>query len=178
MKKLLSVLAVTAALAIALGGTLVVSAQGRGGGGCWACPGGTAVGPGGWTDRGVPGGGILDGAQDTYLADALGMTVEEFQTARESGLTFYQIALEQGFEPADLPAIMQQARDAALADAVDAGTITQDQADWMAQRGAGRFGSRGGRFGGRGGSFGGYLGECPYGYEPGSMGRWNGANVS
>jgi len=176
MKKLLSVLAVTAALAIALGGTLVVSAQGRGdGGGCWACPGGTAV---------APGGGILDGAQDTYLAEALGMTVEEFQAARESGLTFYQIALEQGFAPADIPAIMQQARDAALAAAVEAGTITQEQADWMSQRGAGGFGMHGGGFGhhsfrGRGGGmFGGNLGECPYGYEPGSQGRWNGAATS
>jgi len=173
MKKLFSVLAVTAALAIALGGTLVVSAQGRSD---WDTARG--MGRGGWTDRGVVGGtGILGGTLDTYLAEALGMTVEDFQAARDSGLTLYQIALEQGFETADLPGLMQQARDAALADAVADGTITQEQADWMSQNGGGRFLGRGSGFGGRNGGFGGNGGVCPYGYESGSMGRWNGTTA-
>ncbi len=178
MKKVLAVMAVTAALAIALGGTLVVSAQGRG---SWG--GGGMMGRGGWTEGVAPGGGVLGGALDAYLAPELGLTVEQFQAMRAEGLTLYQIAVEQGFEAADLPALMQQARDAALTDAVEAGTITQEQAEWMSQRGAGMFGGqdfagRGGRGGRGGGMFGGNGGTCPYGYENGSQGRWNGAATS
>lgn len=177
MKKVLAVMAVTAALAIALGGTLVVSAQGRG---SWG--GGGMMGRGGWTEGVAPGGGVLGGALDSDLADALGLTVEQFQAMRADGLTLYQIAVEQGFEAADLPALMQQARDAALEGAVADGTITAEQAEWMGQRGGGMFGGqdfagRGGR-GGRGGGFMGNGGTCPYGYESGSQGRWNGAATS
>ncbi len=170
MKKALAVMAVTAALTIALGGTLVVSAQGRGGNT------GRGMGRGGWTEGGAPGGGVLGGAMDPYLAKALGLTEEEFAAKRAEGLTLYQIAVGQGVDPAELPQIMQKARDLALADAVATGTIAEEQAEWMSRRGAGTFGGRGGR-GGRhgGGMFGGNLGECPYGYEPGSQGRWNGA---
>ena len=170
MKKALAVLAVAAALALTFGGTLTVAAQGRGD---WA--GGRGMGRGGWTERATPpGGGVLGGAMDPYLADALGMSVEDFQAARESGLTLYQIALEQGIEAAELPGLMEQARTGALEAAVKAGEITQEQADWMAQRGGG-FGGK--AFGGRGG-FGGHGGACPNGYEPGTMGRWSGSTSS
>lgn len=75
-------------------------------------------------------GGYLD--EDEYLADALGVTVEELQAAR------------------------QEAADAAIQAALDQGLITQEQADALTLRGFfGGRGFRGGWFGfpGRAGKF-------------------------
>lgn len=63
-----------------------------------------------------------DGARGSFLADALGISVEEVETAVEA------------------------ARQAGLEEAVAAGTITQEEADRMADRqGVGRRGHRGGK---------------------------------
>lgn len=70
---------------------------------------------------GVPG---FDEDVDQYLADALGISLEDLQSAE------------------------QQAGDALIQEALDQGLITQEQADWLTLRGF--FGSRGfkgGRFG-------------------------------
>jgi len=75
-------------------------------------------------------GGYLD--EDEYLADALGVTVEELQAAR------------------------QEAADAAIQAVLEQGLITQEQADTLTLRGFfGRRGFRGGWFGfhGRAGEF-------------------------
>ena len=67
-------------------------------------------------------GGFPGGAGDQYLADALGVTVEELQAARQS------------------------AGEAALQQAVDEGLLTQAQADALLERGMlGRFGFGGPR---------------------------------
>jgi hypothetical protein len=65
------------------------------------------------------------GNQDTLLAEALGISVEELQSA--------QLA----------------AQEAAVAEAVEAGLLTQEQADMLAERAGGFFGHKG--FGLRGG---------------------------
>lgn len=64
-------------------------------------------------------GGIGGGADSQYLADALGITVAELQTAQET------------------------ANKAAIQQAVDDGLITQAQADWMLQNNGGFRGFRG-----------------------------------
>ena len=72
-------------------------------------------GPGGRGGRG----GMMGPADNTYLAEALDITTAELQTAQ------------------------QEAFDAALAQAVEKGLITQAQADILKQRGARGFGPMG-----------------------------------
>jgi hypothetical protein len=87
------------------------------------------------------------------LAEALGMTVEELEAAREDG-TLYDIL--SNITPAELHAQMQAAMESAVQQAVADGAITQAQADLIAEQIASGAGMMG-RFGGRGG-FGGHHG--------------------
>ena len=104
--------------------------------------------------RGGYGGGIMaqySGVIDEAAAEALGLSVEEFDALRAEGLTLWQIAEQQGVDLADVQAAMAAARADILAQMVADGVITQEQADWMAGRaggrgfGAGGFGARGAR---------------------------------
>jgi len=115
-------------------------------------------------------------------AEALGMTVEELSTQLWGGKTLAELADEAGVDLQDVrdaveAAQMEAVRDA-IAQAVEDGSITQAQADWLLQGldngywGGGRgmgpgFGmGRGGSFGPRG--FGGFS-------APGSNGTSTGA---
>ncbi|MBN1373248.1 MAG: hypothetical protein JW987_15030, partial [Anaerolineaceae bacterium] len=94
------------------------------------------------------------------LADKLGLTVAELEAKEAEGVTAWQIAEAQGLTVEEFRAMMLEARTTALAQMVADGTITQEQADWMSQRGAGSMGARGG---------------CPTGETgPGTMMRGNG----
>jgi hypothetical protein len=92
------------------------------------------------------------------LAEALGITPEEFVSRREAGETLWQIAESLGISSDDLSTLIADARAEALDQAVQDGVITQEQADWMNQRmgpgfgpGAGHCDGTGpGGFGGRG----------------------------
>ena len=68
-------------------------------------------------------------------AQALGMTTDELTTALKGGKTLEQIAEEKGVDFADVQAAMQKARDTEMRQriqqALDAGTITQEHADWL-----------------------------------------------
>ncbi len=44
------------------------------------------------------------------MAEAVGLTVEEFEARHDAGETFYQIALAEGFTAEEIPALMQEAR--------------------------------------------------------------------
>ena len=94
------------------------------------------------------------------LADALGLTVEEFEAAIESGETLSSLAEQANMTLEELQTLMQDFRAEALTQAVAEGTITQEQADQMlermerkGERCGGKFGGPGGH-GGRGGGFG------------------------
>lgn len=87
--------------------------------------------------------GLLHEYMDKALANALGLTVDEFESRRAAGETFYQIALSKGFTAEQIPALMLDARAKALQAAVADGVITQEQADWMNARGFGRGGGMG-----------------------------------
>jgi hypothetical protein len=120
-----------------------------------------------------PGGGRGFGLGDAELeaaAKVLGMTADEVSSALQSGKTLQDLADEAGVDIADVQAAIQAVHVAEMRDriaqAVEDGTMTQAQADWMLEGidngymggGAGGFG-RG--FGGpRGGGFG---GNCPMG---------------
>lgn len=102
---------------------------------------------------------------EALLADALGITPEELQAAKDNAL---ELGVEAGLitqEQADQATAMQQigaavrqAAEQAIQEAVDAGLLTQEQADAMSSHGARGFGRHGGpggfgepgEFGGRG----------------------------
>jgi hypothetical protein len=84
------------------------------------------------------------------LADALGLTVEEFETAIESGEKLSTLAEQADVTLEELRDIMQGFRADALAQAVAEGKITQEQADQMLERMELRGERCGGKFGGHG----------------------------
>ena len=65
------------------------------------------------------------------VAEALGMTTNELQARLDKGETFYAIAQSQGLTDEQIQTLLDQAHDKALDKAVETGTITQEQADWM-----------------------------------------------
>ncbi len=85
---------------------------------------------------GGPGGGRglgLEGLQIT--AEALNMTTDELITALRSGQTLEQLAEEAGVDLQEVQDAIQAARAENMREriqqALDAGTITQEHADWL-----------------------------------------------
>jgi hypothetical protein len=70
------------------------------------------------------------------IADALGITVEELQAAQDEGTTLPDLAESLGVDMEVVQAAIQAVRAEAIAQAVADGTITQEQADAMAERAA------------------------------------------
>ena len=85
-------------------------------------------GPGGGRDFG-------DGVALQAAAEALGMSTDELINALRGGSTLEELAAEDGVDLEDVRAAIQEARTADLREriqqAVEAGTITQDHADWL-----------------------------------------------
>ena len=73
-------------------------------------------------------------AASATIADALGITVEELQAAHEEGTTLPDLAESLGVEMEVVEAAIEAARAEAIAQAVADGTITQEEADAMAER--------------------------------------------
>jgi len=80
------------------------------------------------------GAGIMHDYMIAAFADAVGLTVEEVDTRLAKGETFKEIAIAQGKVEADLSALAEQVRKAALDKAVADGIITQTQAGRMLER--------------------------------------------
>ena len=88
---------------------------------------------------------------ETWLAGALGMSVEELQSALEDGVRLPELIAELGLDPAAVHESVQAARAAAIQQAVDDGVITQAQADEILSGSGFGFGGGPGRRGfGRG----------------------------
>jgi hypothetical protein len=89
--------------------------------------------------------------QDELYAEALGISVEDLEEARESDKSLSDLFDELGLEPEAVREGMQAAYEKAVQEAVGAGVITQTQADQILEGEGGfpMFGGRGG-FGGRG----------------------------
>lgn len=118
------------------------------------------------------GAGIMAEYQDLMhipLAKALGMTLDEFNTALAAGQTPYTLAQTKGVDIATLQAAMTTGMSEAFKQAVKDGKLTQTQADTMlarhaqmqARQGTGGMGGRGRMGGGQFGA-GGANGNCPY----------------
>jgi hypothetical protein len=75
------------------------------------------------------------GPMHTYMvsafAEELGLTAEEVQSRIETGETMWEIALSQGLTEEQIASLMTNAHSKALEQAVAAGVLTQEQADWM-----------------------------------------------
>lgn len=65
------------------------------------------------------------------MASALGLTPENFEARLEAGESFWDIAEVQGLTQEDAWSLMQDARTAALQQAVEDGAIDPDFAAWM-----------------------------------------------
>lgn len=115
------------------------------------------------------------------LAEALGLTVEEFETAISSGERLSTLAEGADVTLEELHDIMQGFKAEAIAQAVADGTITQEQADEMLERTELRGEGCGGKLGGHGdhgfrgdGTFGGSEGR---GFPGGGFGKGGGFGV-
>lgn len=88
--------------------------------------------------RGGQGTAQGDGLLHTYMvaafAEAFDMTPEALQTELNTGTRMYDIAVAEGYTAEQFTELMTTTRTTALEQAVAAGTITQEQADWMLQR--------------------------------------------
>ena len=108
---------------------------------------------GGWMGgfRGCPPG------DHEWLAEQLGLTADELQAELEAGKTIAELAEEKGV---DLDAARIEGMKERIQQAVEDGTMTQEQADWMLQGLEQGFmpGGRDFGFGGRGGHFRGFGG--------------------
>ncbi len=150
---------------LAVIGATTILAQGPSGSNGWMHPGQMNQG------QNQPGSGqhlmMVDQADmHAAIADALSMSVADFEAALAAGQTPYDLAVARGVDFADVLAAMDAVHAAALQDAVAAGLITQEQADWMLSRrggmnGQGYQGGQGGMHGGMG-QQGGHGGICPY----------------
>ncbi|KAA3644169.1 MAG: hypothetical protein DWQ07_18845 [Chloroflexi bacterium] len=104
--------------------------------------GATPFAPGGRGPQGGSFGQGLAGAEgplhkliEANLATALGISLEEFEVRRDAGETFSQMALDLGFETDEIFDLMYAAHQTALAQAVEQGLISADQAERMANMG-------------------------------------------
>ncbi|MBV7332176.1 hypothetical protein KFU94_28880 [Chloroflexi bacterium TSY] len=70
---------------------------------------------------------FIDGA--ALLADALGVSVEDLETARETGTSLRDLIDELNLDPSTVRENLQTGYDAAVQQAVDEGIVTQEQAE-------------------------------------------------
>jgi hypothetical protein len=172
MKKFLLSIVMVAVVVIALGTAGFVYAQTP----TLTPEPGTGYGNGMMGGRGMRGGmmgrqaaGTQDGLMHDEMvaayAQGLGITVDDLTTRLANGETMAQIASSKGLSAAEFTTLMTNARSQAIDQAVKNGTLTQTQADWMKQRGAGQM--MGGGRGMRGAGQGQYANpDCPYYTQP------------
>lgn len=103
--------------------------------------------------------------REALTAQALGISVEELQAARDEGTRIPDLLDELGLTAEEFRTTLQAAHEAALQQAVEDGVITAEQAEAL-QNAPGRmpgFGGRGGRGGHPGGGRGGAFPQMPFG---------------
>jgi hypothetical protein len=128
--------------------------------------GGMTSGGMGMGMQGMMGGlqpGRMHEAMLAAFAEALELDRAVIEERLAAGETMRDIALAEGLTLDEFFAVMSEARAAALAQAVEEGTLTQEQADAMAARMAQRRARMGGGGMMRGGRMGnGGYGNCPF----------------
>ena len=143
MKKFGFAFAIVAALVVAFMTTGQVFAQGNeppqperpyGGNGFAR---GMANGRGGAGAYSAAGEGILHDGMIAVYAQGLGISVDELNARLAQNETMGQIAAAAGLTAEQFRTLMTEARTQAVDQAVIDGTLTQEQAEWMKQRGLG-----------------------------------------
>jgi hypothetical protein len=81
--------------------------------------------------------GLLHDEMIAIYAEKLGISVDEIQTRLEAGETMADIAVSQGLTLTEFQTLRDEVREEAIALAVDEGTLTQEQADWMTSHATG-----------------------------------------
>jgi hypothetical protein len=71
------------------------------------------------------------------FAEKLGLPATDLEARLDKGETMYQVAESQGITSEKFVTMMTEVRGQVLDQAVKDGTLTQEQADWMKQRGVG-----------------------------------------
>jgi len=146
MKKLLIGIVIVTALAGALifvgsayaQGQVPPAQRGNGWGMGWMMGDGNRGMMGG-SGRGMMDGyGMVTGQNDpmheymtTALAEKLGISVSDLNTALDNGKTMWQVAEEQGFSRNEVTGFMWEVHNTALEQAIADGVITAEQAEWM-----------------------------------------------
>jgi len=165
MKKIILTIVMVTVLGIAFLGTAgYVYAQ-------TATPQAPGFGPG-MGGRGQRGGGMMANGQEGFLHDEmvaafaskLGLSASELEARLDKGETMAQIAYSKGFSADQFTAMMTEARAQTVDKAVKDGKLTQQQADWMKQRGAGAVGGGRGMRGNGQKNFSNT--NCPYNTQP------------
>lgn len=108
------------------------------------------------------GGGYMTEYMHAAIAEALGISVEEFETRMYAGENLYDIALSLGFDAEEFADLHAQARQKAFELAYADGFIDEEHYQWMLERMNG-YGGFGGGYGMHGGGFGRGGGGC-HGY--------------
>lgn len=75
----------------------------------------------------------------TVIAEQLGLTSDELAAQLEGGKTLAQVAEEKGVSTEQLATVMESGMKDGLAQAVEEGTLTQEQADLMLQNMEGQY---------------------------------------
>ena len=133
MKKTVLAVLIVAALAVLTTGVALAQAPQP------PAPGGGGMGPGGGRHpmRSFGANGE-EGPMHEYMvnamADALGISPEEFESRHEADETAYAMALDLGFTADEIPTLLRAARLAAWEAAAADGVVTQEQLDWMNSR--------------------------------------------
>lgn len=78
--------------------------------------------------------GALDDTMAAYIADGLGISVDELKAREAAGETLVEIGLSLGLDAETVLQLRVDARTTALNQAVADGTLTQEQADWLLSR--------------------------------------------
>ena len=169
MKKFTVTIMVIAVVVLALGAAGVAYAQsssqgsGTGSGSRWM--GGRGSGGGMGAGSMGTGDGILHDYMIAAFAENLNIPVADLEARLDQGETMAQIAVSTGLTVDEFRTLMVDARIQAIDQAVADGTLTQEQADWMKQRGVGQL--AGGQMGNGRGMHGAGQGQfinpdCPY----------------
>jgi hypothetical protein len=168
--KISGVVAVLVAVVVFAGVTAAL-AQGPNQAGDFTSPGRNQAQDGSSIGMGVM--AVDEATMHAAVAEALHLSIEEFEAAIAEGKTSYILAQELGIDFSAVQAAMDAVHSAALQQAADEGVITQEQADWITSRRGGGNGQGSGMNGGlsngqtgrmgRGsGSNGNYSGDCVY----------------
>ena len=75
--------------------------------------------------------GLMHESMIDSLAESLDLSPQEIEARHDAGESLWEIAEAEGLSDEEISVLMFSAHDVTLADAINDGLLTQDQADWM-----------------------------------------------